>query len=102
MLGVYTLSFAVNFGALVRLAWWRTELHERDGSRRRRLDIKKALIAMAVGFSPRRHGRACPGYPRRQRFKDGSDMGRPEAKFCRHEAFAVAALTNIRSAEPRG
>ena len=44
-----------------------------------------ALVALAVGLSPRRHGRACPGYPRRQRFKDGADMARPAAKFCRHK-----------------
>jgi hypothetical protein len=41
-----------------------------------------ALVALAVGLSPRRHGRACPGYPRRQRFKDGADMGRgPQQSF---------------------
>jgi hypothetical protein len=36
-----------------------------------------------------RHGRDKPwdkpGYPRRQRFKDGADMARPAAKFCRHK-----------------
>jgi hypothetical protein len=41
-----------------------------------------ALVALPVGLSPRRHGRACPGYPRRQRFKDGADMGRgPQQSF---------------------
>jgi hypothetical protein len=40
-----------------------------------------ALIAFAVGLSPRRHGRACPRYPRQQRFKTGPTWGGPQQSF---------------------
>jgi hypothetical protein len=68
--------------------------------------VKEKLFCDAYSVccwsQPRRHGRACPGYPRGQRFETGPTWGSPQHSFCRHKAFALAALTNIRCAEPRG
>ena len=41
----------------------------------------RALTTLAVGLSPFRHGRACPGYPRGQRFKAGPTWGGPQQSF---------------------
>ena len=51
-----------------------------------------ALVALAVGLSPRRHGRACPGYPRRQRFagnasKTGPTWGAARSKVLQAQSF---------------
>jgi hypothetical protein len=59
----------------------------------RLIQENQTLIALTVGLSPCRHGRprtvirACPGYPRRQRFKDGATWGGPQAKFCKAQSF---------------
>jgi hypothetical protein len=49
-----------------------------------------ALVALGVVSALVVMGGACPGYPRRQRFKDGADMGRGP-----RQSFAGSKLSTL-------
>ena len=72
------------------------------GFRKVERKIMEALIALGVGLSPCRHGRACPTAVHAGNASKTGPHRAAAAKFYRHKAFALAALTNIRCAEPRG